>query len=416
MAALDRRSVLIAAAAAASGCTPAGGERVSLWAMDAEGANAKYLLPELEAALGLEVEVQALPWTAAHQKLLTAFAGGNLPDVAMISGAWAAEFAAIGLSRPLPAAATDLLADQFAGVLDSLRAGGAVTAAPWTVDTAVQYFRRDLLAAAGHDAPPERLDDWRRMLAAVKARGGAEFGVLMQLNWPDYLIGLATAMGAGFLRDRQSRGDFAGPAFREAFGLYLSLFDEGLAPRVTSIEAADPVGELARGFVAVYPAGAWTRADLNRREGELARERWGAAAMPGPDGPGAAVAAAAALVIPTTARNPERSLRLLRTLSRPEMQARFFDIAGVLPARPSAWRAPALADDPTVAVFAGQLARARATPTVPEWPRITTEVQAVAERAVRGLLGPGQAVAEMDRVADALLAKRRWLLERGRVS
>lgn len=413
---IARRSVLLAPAAALAACAAGDGRRVSLWAMDVEGANAKDLLPAFEAASGLEVDLQPLPWTAAHQKLLTAFAGGNLPDVAMISGGWASEFAAVGLSRPLPPEAGDLVTDQFAGVLDSLRIAGAVTAAPWTVDTAVQYYRRDLLARAGYEAPPTRLDEWRRMLATVKARSGAPYAVLMQLNWPDHLFALGAAMGASFLRDQQGRGAFSGPEFREALGLYVSLFSDGLAPRVTSIEASDPGGELARGFVAVHPSGAWTRADLNRRTNELSPERWSTAPMPGPDGPGASVAAASALLIPRSARRPERSLQLIRYFSRPDIQARFFELAGVLPSRPSAWRAPALTRDPKIAVFAGQLARARVMPTALEWPRIVTEVGAIAERVVRGRLTQAAAVAEMDRTADAILAKRRWLLERGRLS
>ena len=36
----------------------------------------------------LRVEVQQLPWTAAHQKLLTAFAGDSLPDVAQLGNTW----------------------------------------------------------------------------------------------------------------------------------------------------------------------------------------------------------------------------------------------------------------------------------------------------------------------------------------
>lgn len=183
---------------------------------------------------------------------------------------------------------------------------------------------------------------------------------------------------------------------------------------VTSIEAGDPVGELARGFVSVYASGAWTRAELGRRTSELPRERWAVSPMPGWDGPGASIVAASCLALTNSVRAPDRAVQLITYLTDPAVQVRFFGIAGVLPSRPSAWRTPALAADPVIATLAGQLARARAMPNVPEWPRITTEVQLIAERCVRGLLTVPQAAEEMDRVADALLAKRRWLLQRGR--
>jgi multiple sugar transport system substrate-binding protein len=51
---------------------------------------------------------------------------------------------------------------------------------------------------------------------------------------------------------------------------------------------------------------------------------------------------------------------------------------------------------------------------VPEWEQIVTVMQEVAARAIAGQLTIGQATAEMDRQADAILAKRRWVLDRER--
>ena len=104
----------------------------------------------------------------------------------------------------------------------------------------------------------------------------------------------------------------------------------------------------------------------------------------------------------------------MRYLSDPAVQARFNVITGDLPARRSAWEAPAVANDPYIAAFEGQLARAEAVPKVPEWERIVTEMQIVAERMVRGQYTPESAGAEIDRRADRLLEKRRWMMERDR--
>ena len=66
--------------------------------------------------------------------------------------------------------------------------------------------------------------------------------------------------------------------------------------------------------------------------------------------------------------------------------------------------------------FQGQLSRAKAVPKVPEWERIVTEMQIVAERMVRGEYSPEAAGREIDRRADRLLEKRRWMLETGRAA
>ena len=80
--------------------------------------------------------------------------------------------------------------------------------------------------------------------------------------------------------------------------------------------------------------------------------------------------------------------------------------------RRSAWAEPALAADAHSAAFRDQLERVRAVPKVPEWERIATELRLVLERVVHGDLPAARAPDELDRRADALLDKRRWMLAR----
>ena len=75
-----------------------------------------------------------------------------------------------------------------------------------------------------------------------------------------------------------------------------------------------------------------------------------------------------------------------------------------------------MVDDPTTAAFRSSLERQVPSYNLPEWDRITGEMQLVAERMVRGLVSIDAAAAEMDVRADAILAKRRWLLDRGRLA
>jgi multiple sugar transport system substrate-binding protein len=156
--------------------------------------------------------------------------------------------------------------------------------------------------------------------------------------------------------------------------------------------------------------------DLSRRAADLPRDRWAVAPLPGPAGPANGVVAANCLAVSATARDPARAWALVDYLCRSATQRRFHRITGDLPSRPSAWRTAGLAGDPASEVFHAQIERATPQPNVPEWQRIVDEVQLVAERMVRGDLGVDAAAAEMDRRADALLAKRRWLLDRGRIA
>ena len=77
-------------------------EVVRFWAMGYEGEVVAQLIPEFERLHpDIHVEVQQLPWTAAHEKLLTAFAGDALPDVCSLGNTWISEFALLGALTPL---------------------------------------------------------------------------------------------------------------------------------------------------------------------------------------------------------------------------------------------------------------------------------------------------------------------------
>lgn len=72
--------------------------------------------------------------------------------------------------------------------------------------------------------------------------------------------------------------------------------------------------------------------------------------------------------------------------------------------------------DPEVQAFREQLEHVKPSPSVPEWERIANEMQLVAAQAVAGELTVDEAAAEMDRRADGILEKRRWILDHSRTA
>jgi multiple sugar transport system substrate-binding protein len=135
--------------------------------------------------------------------------------------------------------------------------------------------------------------------------------------------------------------------------------------------------------------------------------------LPGPDGPGASVAGGTTLVLFQRSQRKDAAWKLVEYLSEPAVQVRFHDLTGDLPPRRAAWSTPALANDPYAHAFRDQLERAKPTPKVPEWERIATEIELVAEQMTNGRLTVDQAAVEMDRRTDAILEKRRWMLDHG---
>src|SRR5258708_4821916 len=68
------------------------------------GGVVQNLVPEFERrAPGIRVRVQQIPWSAAHEKLLTAYVGNAMPDVVQVGNTWIPEFVALGALAPLDA-------------------------------------------------------------------------------------------------------------------------------------------------------------------------------------------------------------------------------------------------------------------------------------------------------------------------
>ena len=413
---LDRRRLLAAGLSAggsalAAGCAHGGRTAdLSFWAMSYEGDYSPLLMVAFTKATGLTVEVQSLPWTAAHEKLLTAHAGGALPDVIMLPNGWVGEFAMIGAIAPV--ADQTLLADLFPTALPIVRYRGAEYAVPWSMAPQVQFFRRDLLAEVGYAAPPTDWDGWRAMGRALKRRHPDRYAMLMLLNWWDALFTFGAQTRNPPLRERDTRGNFATPAFREALAFYVSLFREGLAPAVLSTEVQDPLAAFAQGQFAIYPLNPTLLLDLKRRSAEIAPDKWGTARMPGPHGPSAASGVANSLAVTATSRHPREAWALVRHLTSPASELRYQTLIGVLPARVSAWRDPQM-QAAVLKPFAEQITDPAPSPNIVEWERIRLDVQTVAEKVVRGQMTIDEGMAEMNRRVDRLLAKRRALVESG---
>ena len=75
---------------------------LTFWAMGRESEAVAQLMPAFEREHpDIRVDVQQLPWKAAHQKLLTAIAGDTTPDVAQLGNTWLAEMCALDALEPL---------------------------------------------------------------------------------------------------------------------------------------------------------------------------------------------------------------------------------------------------------------------------------------------------------------------------
>jgi multiple sugar transport system substrate-binding protein len=427
--AADALVVATIAIATACGCSDPGQTKtvVNFWAMGAEGERALPLIEEFESAHPeIVVRVQQVPWNAAHEKLLTAFAGNSLPDVCQLGNTWIAEFDALGALTDL----TERVAkseqdgkiepsDFFPGVWQGNVIDGRVCGLPWYVDTRLLFVRTDILAKAGHAELPRTWDEWLQAMRDVQAiQPAGSYAMLAPTNEFETPVILGMQAGADMLRDGGRFGDFNSEAFRRAFKLYVGIFDAGLAPKDSNTMISNVAQEFERGTFAFYVTGPWNVQGFRERLPASLVGKWTTCPWPSPDGewPGVAIAGGSSLVMfesATEDRRRDASWQLLEFLAQPQQQVRFTECTGNLPPGAKAWEASGMRSDPLFAGFYEQLQNVRPVPPAPEWEHIVTgELVKRAEAAINGRQTVDEALTELDQRVDEILEKRRWILDR----
>ena len=414
--ALTAGLLLTCVAALLAGCAPRSDDTViRFWAMGREAEVVTALVDQFERENpGIEVRVQQIPWTSAHEKLLTAFAADAMPDVLQLGNTWVPEFAVLGALEPLQARVDASrvveVDDYFPGIWDTNVVDGELLGVPWYVDTRLLFYRTDILAAAGVDAPPSDWAEWEAAMAAVKRHVGPErYAILLPLNEFEQLLSLALQQDEPLLRDDNTRGNFSSEGFRRALGFYAGMFERGWAPPMSETQISNVWDEFGRGFFAFYVSGPWNIREFRNRLPAEVRDDWMTAPLPGPDGPGAGIAGGTSLVLARQSQHKDAGWKLVEFLSRPDVQQRFHAMIGNLPPRRSTWQAPELQQDPYARAFRDQLERVRPAPAVLEWERIAQEMRLMGERVVRGGMPQDEAVQALDARVDAILEKRRWV-------
>lgn len=409
---------LLVAAGVPAGCAkkPAEDSTLVMWTIGREGEAIVKLLPDFERLHpGIHVKVQQLPLTAAHQKLLTAFAGGSTPDLTQLGNTWLPEMVALDALEPLQQRVSQSAVvkqdDYFSSIWSTNIIGGALYGVPWYVDTRILFYRTDLLKQAGFAAPPTDWATWRKALAALSDPAHRRYGILLPTNEYEPLMALALQPTDTLLRDGGRYGNFESAGFKQVLTFYVDTFRLRQAPAITNVEAGNPWTEFGRGAYASYLSGPWNIGEFRSRLPAAQRNDWSTMPLPGPTGPGSSVAGGSSLVIFRSSTHKQAAWTLIEYLSQPPVQQRFYDLLGDMPPRRSSWDGGSLRDDPKAHAFREQMERMKPTPAVPEWERIATEMQLAAAQAIAGELTIDQATAQLNKRADVILEKRRWMLD-----
>jgi multiple sugar transport system substrate-binding protein len=401
-----------------AGCGRTNDKRAEIvfWAMGAEGEHVQKLMPEFERrSPDVKVRVQMIPWNAAHEKLLTAYAGHSLPDLCQLGNTWIPEFQILdaieNLSPRLAQSRSLHDTSYFPGIWDTNVIDSLLYGLPWYVDTRVLFYRSDLLAEVGYPDGPKTWDEWFDASAKLKRLHPSNYAVFFSTNneWaPQVIMGLQN--GALLLKERGTYADFSAPQFRTALKAFHEFFTNGWAP-VKTMQIANIYQSFSEGYFAMHITGPWNIGEFSRRLPPGLQSKWMTAPLPGPEGGfGKSLAGGSSLVMFKTSEKKAEVWKLIEYLSEPDVQIKFYGLTGDLPARTEAWKDSVLAKNKYAAAFFRQLNQVVPTPKIPEWEQIAQQVRQVTELVSMDKLTIDEATAELDRTVNIMLEKRRWMV------
>ncbi|MBN8881897.1 carbohydrate ABC transporter substrate-binding protein (CUT1 family) [Salana multivorans] len=382
--------------------SPAEGE-ITIWMMGEEGEKfPDFATKFTEENPDAKITVTTIPWGDVMTKFQTAVTAGTTPDAIMIGSSGMAAMVATGGLAQVPDGLVD--AGSFVqGAADSVVANDATWAVPWYVETRVLYYRSDLAAEYGLDAPTT----WDEALEFSKAfqEHGAEWGMQLPVgqveNPSQVILPWYSQQGGSALTADGTAYDFDNDLMVEAMEYYASFFEQGVSPLTGYGDTAAP--SFVDGSNPVFISGPWMVNVL----GDLAGADWvdqnvATAVIPGGKDNNNSYIGGAHLGVFKDAKNADGAWKLIRWLSQPEVQQEWWEASSDLPSVSSAWDYEPLQADERFKVLSDQLENTVAPPSVPTWDEIGGVISTESEKLIHGQTTAEEAVKAIQAKADAV--------------
>jgi multiple sugar transport system substrate-binding protein len=370
---------------------------LDVWAMGTEGENLDVLAEDFMAEFpDVTVDVTAVPWDSAHDRIVNAIAGGEVPDVSLIGTTWMGEFAELGGLDQTP----DTIDGSafFEGAWDTTEVEGVSYGVPWYVETRLVYYRTDLAEQGGFNQAPANWDELTQ-LAEAQVDAGARFGISLQPggtgSWQTFMPFFWQA--GGEIMDDEGNFTLDSDACVESLTFYDSFFEAGLAP--PSMSDVPVEGQFASGEVGSFVSGPWMIGVVTDAGADPAT--WTVAPQPSEE-TGTSFVGGGNLAVFEQSENKAAAWAFVEYLTRPEVQVKWYETVSDLPAVTEAWDDPALSDDELLSTFGQQLEDAKAPPAIATWEQVADAIDGQIEAVTVGDTTPEQACEAMQQEATSI--------------
>ncbi|WP_216205217.1 sugar ABC transporter substrate-binding protein [Amycolatopsis aidingensis] len=376
-----------AVAMLATGCAGSGGDAggeepgdgprtLTVWMM--EGSAPETLTDELHGEFeganeGVTVNYEVQQWNGIQEKLTTALAGDNPPDVIELGNTQTPQFAAEQVLTDLSGSAAELNESEW---LEGLRASGEYDGKqygmPFFAANREVFYREDMFAEAGISGPPSSRAEWLDAITKLNEKFGddPEFQSLYMpgQNWYTLLSfiwdeggEIAQATDGGF------QGTLDSPEAKAGLAFYQELVESSgtTAPKDADEQTPAQSGIYGQGKVAMFIGLPWEMAEVAKDAPDI-EGKTGAFPIPskvaGENAP--VFLGGSNLAIPANSKNPELAKEYLKLISSAKYQGKIAE-GGMVPG--TSTDISALEADPFGKAMAEAAQNGRAVPASPEW-------------------------------------------------
>jgi multiple sugar transport system substrate-binding protein len=359
-----------------------------------EAANPQYTL-----------EVVQLGWDTIHDKMITAFAGGQAPDAALVADDYIGEFSGLGGLREVSDFVNKYgLQDAFLpGAYEYFRqADGGVYAVPALMEVRVLFYRTDLFEAAGITEPPTTLDEL--VADGLKLTNGTtQFGLADQTSWLDqhFFTYLLYTMGGDVYTADHKTCILNNEKGIEALTFYKSLYDQNIIPKDPNQRVETFTG-FKQGYYAMAESGPWWFGLLQEQAPEI-EGKWNVAFLPAGETT-TAYGHPQPMILPANSANPDGGEAFVAWFLTPEVEAKWHSISRQVPALAAAYDLPEMQNDAYLMLQRDAILRGQnSLKDIPHATDTEALIYTMTEEVKNGLKTPEQAANDACARMDPLL-------------
>lgn len=350
-------------------------------------------------------EVSYVTQELVEEKLLTALAGGEVPDVVLWDRYQTSLYAPKGALAPIDdfVASDDVDLDAFyQPALGEMRVDDKLYGLPLLVDNRSLIYNQTQLTEAGV-AVPTNWDELKTAAVALTQRSGSTLDRAgFDLGDPGLFNMWLAQAGGKLLNADETKTAFNSAEGIEVLDFWKQLMDAGVFEQ----GFGDGANPFAEGTLSMKLDGPWALTSLDAVDGL----DYGVAQPPtGPTGDTGAYMGGFGLVIPEGAKHSEGAWEFIKWwTTQPENGVDFGRISGWIPANIEAANDPFFTEDAHYAAFIETLDYAQVRPSVEGFSDVEGKALVPAlEQFMAGELTAEQALAQAQEQGDAILEAAR---------